>query len=98
MTTLKFTAQPKFKPAARLIIGNKEQLTFDAASKHDLPAELLSIVKDGKADSASQWLPSGELVNVVHLDSTRKRNLGYIRSDLIAELVAKHTPKEKDSR
>jgi hypothetical protein len=100
MTTLRFTAQTGFKPDARLVIGPKSLLAD--ASSLDLPAEqvthLLSVVTSGKSDTATHWNEDGKQTTVVKLDDTTSRNLGTIRGDLLSQLVATHTPKEKDSK
>lgn len=105
-TKVTFTAEKSFKPTAHLLIGDKARLTANSfqEAQVSLPVEVTSIldlVSKGTTDSATVWSTANaepESWSVAHFDNARKRNLGALRHDLLADLVSKNTPKDKDGQ
>ena len=109
MTTLIYTPKSDFKPTAHLLIGEARNLT-EARLSAVLPKAFsessstapLKLLAANKLETFTTYAQANDepvtQVTVASVKTAASRHMGFIRSDLIAEIIRKQTPKEQDGQ
>ncbi|KNC97550.1 uncharacterized protein SPPG_07025 [Spizellomyces punctatus DAOM BR117] len=98
MTTLHYTPTSP-EVGVYLFIGERGLLSSTLRGSFSVPHDILEVLQEGKIDVVSTWEKARDKrvqYVVAHLAKERSRNMGFVRSDLVHEIVAAQTPKEGD--
>ncbi|TPX58399.1 leucyl aminopeptidase [Spizellomyces sp. 'palustris'] len=98
MTTLHYTPTSP-EVGVYLFIGDRGLVSSSLAGSSSVPTGPVEVFNEGKIDIVSTWEKVGDKrvqYVLAHLAKERSRNMGFVRSDLVHEIVGAQTPKEDD--